>query len=288
MKIFLTVLCALVSLALILFIIFIFLISGRKSKKMPGFFRGFFAHRGLHSNATPEAPENSAEAFRRAVSHGFGIELDVHISRDGELFVMHDDDVSRMCGVGGKITELTSDEISRLRLLGGDEGVPRFSDVLSIVGGRVPMIVELKCEPRTDPAPLCEKVYDMLRSYDGDYCIESFNPNVVRWFRKNAPEVFRGQLSEAFFSHRKKGGKSADATVLFALENLLTNVMTRPDFVAYNCLHSSAPALVLWRRLLRMPTAYWTVREPEMIEKVYPRGCDAVIFEGFVPEKQGE
>ncbi len=268
---------------LLLFAVFLFLISGRRRHPTGFRFRGLYAHRGLYSNKTPEAPENSMPAFHRAVEHGFGIELDVHLSADGELFVFHDENMKRMCGLDRNITEMTSDEIFSVRLLGGAESPPRFSDVLSLVSGRVPLIIELKCEPRVDPSPLCLAVSATLSRYRGEYCIESFNPYVVGWYKKHEPSVYRGQLAERFFTrgkHRKNGA------ALFMLENLLMNVVGRPDFVAYNCKHTDAPAYRAWRRLLRMPTALWTVRDADAYRLAAP-DCDCVIFEGFLPRRDG-
>ena len=283
--VFIAAVCAVI----LLFMTEIFLICGRK-RAVPSFFTGLFAHRGLFSNETPEAPENSMAAFRRAVDNGFGIELDVHISADGELFVMHDDSLRRMCGVDGKITSMTASEIKRHRILGGAETIPHFSDVLALVCGRVPLIVELKCAPGVDVSPLCRAVYDMLSSYNGEYCVESFNPYVVSWFRRNAPEVFRGQLAEAFFTRGGSSQRKKNGFMLLTLENLWLNVLGRPDFVAYNCLHINTPSYRLWRHMLHMPAALWTVRSEDMIRTLTggaaaPAECDAVIFEGFVPER---
>ncbi len=266
-----------------LFAVFLFLISGRsRHPELPDFFGRYYAHRGLFSNATPKAPENSLAAFRLAVEHGFGIELDVHICADGELFVMHDDSMKRICGVDKKITESRSDEIEAVRLLGGTERIPRFSEVLGLVNGRAPLIIELKCEQRVDPEPLCRAVCELLSHYHGAYCIESFNPYVVGWFRKNAPHVFRGQLAEAFFSKNTVKGSTL---VRMSLECLWLNVVGRPDFVAYNCKHIGALPFRIWRRVLGMPAACWTVRDEKKLLSLMERGeCDCAIFEGFVPE----
>ena len=262
--------------------LYLFSIAGRRRRPdSPEFFGRLYAHRGLHSKTSPSAvPENSMPAFRRAVEHGFGIELDVHISADGELFVFHDDTLKRMCGAEKSVTDCTYAELSSYTLSGGIERIPLFSDVLDLVGGRVPLIVEVKCAPREPVSPLCEKVCAMLKSYDGAYCVESFNPSVVKWFRKNAPEIFRGQLSEAFFTHGRRD------TIRFAMQHLLVNILGRPDFVAYNCLHRDAFAFRIWRVFYRMPTAGWTVRDPETMRQLVSEGCyDCLIFEGFIPDE---
>lgn len=279
-----TVIISALTAAVILFCVYIFLIAGRRKHPEHAFFDGLFAHRGLYSNKTPEAPENSMPAFSRAVGRGFGIELDVHISKDGELFVFHDDNMRRMCSIDRKIEDLTAPEIESARLLGGNEAPPRFSDVLRLVGGRVPLVVELKCEPRVDPAPLCRAVSDMMKNYTGEYCIESFNPYVLGWYRKNEPSVFRGQLAERFYT---RGKHDKNGAALFALENLWLNVVGRPDFVAYNCLHRDALSYRLWRHVLRMPTALWTIRDENTLADA-ASDCECRIFESFIPQSGGE
>lgn len=280
MKPFIIILLIAAAVAFAMALFYIYLICGRRRHPdYPEFYGHLYAHRGLFSNETPDAPENSMPAFRRAVGHGFGIELDVHISADGELFVFHDENMRRMCGVDSKIETLSSAGIESARLLGGEETIPRFGAVLDLVSGQVPLIIELKCEPRVSPEPLCRAVHDMLARYSGPYCIESFNPYVVRWFRKNAPGVFRGQLAERFFT---RGTQKGNGAVRFALENLWLNVLGRPDFVAYNCKHIDALAYRLWRGVLRLPTALWTVRDAEALDTAR-RSCDAIIFEGFIP-----
>ncbi len=266
----------------VLALIYVFAIAGRRRRPdAPDFFRRLYAHRGLFSpQAQNKVPENSLAAFRLAVEHGFGIELDVHVSADGELFVFHDDTLSRACGENVSVTSLTYDELSSRSLFGSNEHIPLFSDVLKLIGGKVPLIVEVKCAPREPVAPVCERVKHMLDGYSGAYVIESFNPGVVHWFRKNAPYVFRGQLSEQFFTpgHRDPAR--------FALHHLLVNVLGRPDFVAYNCRHRRALAFRIWRRLYRMPAAGWTVRDADTMRTLIREDAyDCLIFEGFVPDE---
>ena len=159
--------------------------------------------------------------------------------------------------------------------------------MLETVGGRVPLIVELKCDPKVDPAPLCEAVSKMLdeykEKYGGIYCVESFNPFVVKWYRKNRPDVFRGQLSEQFY--KKKTNRSFVGIIM---EYLFVNVLGRPDFVAYNCKHEKSVMLHVWRKLYHAPVALWTVRSQNELDRLVSRGWDSCcyIFEGFVPDKK--
>lgn len=185
-----------------------------------------YAHRGLH---TPDGavPENSLAAFRDAVAHGYGVELDVHLTADDALVVFHDDTVERVCGVPGEVEQMTLAELRALRLRGTEEEIPTFAEALEVLGGRVPFILELKRGGRN--RELCERVYAALRGYEGPVCIESFDPFIVRWFYKNAPELLRGQLSMPPRAY----GDSTTRLNAFLVGNLLTNVLCRPQFVAY-------------------------------------------------------
>ena len=132
-----------------------------------------YAHRGLHDNAT-EAPENSMAAFRKAADAGFGIELDIQLTKDKIPVVFHDFTLKRVCGGEGKISDYTYEELQQFHLCDSVEKIPKFEDVLKMVDGKVPLIVEFKIE-RTDLS-LCPLADKMLRAYKGMYCMESFNP----------------------------------------------------------------------------------------------------------------
>ncbi len=262
--------------------VYVFLTLGRvKRPDAPYFAGGLYAHRGLHSDGVPE---NSLPAFATAVEYGYGIELDVHLTSDGCLVVHHDGNIKRLTGCDLEIERADASEIVTKTLCGTEHTIPRFSEVLDLVGGKIPMIVELKCKTGTDPAPLCERVMGYLDSYKestgGEYCIESFNPYVVKWLRKNRPDVFRGQLTEAFYSRGKK------TAIMYAMENLFINILGRPDFVAYNVLDRKNGSLHVWSRLYSAPTALWTVKDQKTFDAAREDFGDrpAIIFEGFIPE----
>ena len=234
----------------------------------------YFAHRGLHDDGT-EAPENSMEAFRRAVEAGYGIELDVHITRDGVPAVFHDDTLTRMCGVDLEIEKQTYDELRQYTLGDSGEHIPRLSEVLEMVAGRQPLIVEIKSD-RKDVS-CCAAVDRLLRTYGGAYCIESFNPMVLLWFRRNHNSTIRGQLSTNF----KKDGEYRGA-LFFLLTHLVFNFLTKPDFISYNHEFASEPGRALCRRLYRNTAVAWTVRSREELLEAQ-KGFDVFIFEGFCP-----
>ena len=248
----------------------------RREEEMQRFAAQYYAHRGLHNEAEG-IPENSMGAFARAVAEGYGIELDVHLSRDGEAVVFHDDNLRRMCGVDACVTDLSWAELSKLHLRGTEYTIPRFSDVLALVGGTVPLIIELKFERHAKK--LCETVNGLLAAYPGAYCIESFDPRCVWWFRRHQCAILRGQLAESFRVHGMKLNRALD----FLLKNLLLNFWALPDFVAYNMedIHRARSfRLCCW--LYHVQKVFWVVRSPEQC--MVAKGEQAImIFEHFDP-----
>ena len=174
-------------LAVCIVLLWLFLRPGRYGEAQKQLVYGVnHAHRGLHTK-DKTVPENS-------------VELDIQLSRDGQVVVFHDDTLDRVCGVHGRVDEFTFEELRGMRLCGTQETIPLLTEVFEVMGGRTPMIIELKTGRRNDE--LCEKGLALMRAYNGPYCIESFDPRIVRWFRKNAKDVLRGQLSDAPASFR--------------------------------------------------------------------------------------
>ncbi len=243
------------------------------------FIKVLYAHRGVHDNKT-DAPENSMLAFQKAVESGFGIELDIQLSKDNIPVVFHDETLTRVCGVNRKVRDCTFDELQQYTLCNSSEKIPLFADVLQEINGKVPLIVELKI-PSVDIS-LCPIADKLLRTYNGQYCIESFNPLGVHWYRRNHKKIMRGQLADAF--HKEKEYKGI---LYFILENLLLNFVTKPDFIAYNHKHHKMFSRVLCHKLYRNTAAAWTIKsEDELLEaKKY---FDIFIFDNFVPQKMGE
>jgi len=250
----------------------VFLVApGRASKKdkKPFMYKNF-AHRGLHKK-DKTVPENSLAAFERASSYGYGMELDVQLSKDGQVVVFHDDTLNRVCGVDSRVDEKTYDELSKISLCGTTQTIPLFSEVLKTVRGRGPLIVELKNGKRNEE--LCEKTYALLEKYSGEYCIESFNPFIVRWFKKNAPEVIRGQLANPPKDYNGEVGPLAAVI----LGNCLLNFLSRPQFIAYKI--TPKPFTVKLCEALGAMKVAWTSHD-WVNEKFY----DAVIFEFYKPK----
>ena len=235
-----------------------------------------YAHRGLYHK--PAIPENSLAAFRRAVNHGFGAELDVHLMRDGELAVIHDSSLLRTAGADIAIEDLTAADLNRYTLEESRETIPLLRQVLPLFRGKAPLIVELKPE-RGNHAALCEAVAKLLDGYDGDYCIESFDPRVVYWFRKHRPGVCRGQLSHNFL---KDGKNTLPLWMKFVITNLLSNFLTCPDFVAYGFRDRKQLSVRLCRLLWRPQMFHWTITTREDLLQAESEGAVG-IFEQFIP-----
>ncbi len=236
----------------------------------------YFAHRGLHDNAS-DAPENSMAAFRKAVEAGLGMELDVQVTKDGVPVIFHDFKLNRICKAEGKISGCTYEELQDYRLCDSKERIPKLSELLEMVDGKAPLIVEIKAE--TANVSCCAVIDRMLRAYRGAYCIESFNPFVLWWFRRNHRDVVRGQLSSNF---RREG--EYWNILYFLMTHLLFNFLTKPDFIAYNHKFSEEPGRRICRRLYRHPAAAWTVRSQQDLEALKGE-YDVFIFDSFLPAK---
>ena len=234
-----------------------------------------YAHRGLHGQGVPE---NSMEAFRLAKEAGYGIELDVHLLKDGQLAVIHDSLLKRTTGLPGSVEELTARQLTECFLEGTQQTIPLFQQVLDLYNGEAPMIVELKAE-NGNHAHLCEAACAMLDNYKGVYCIESFDPRCIRWLRKNRPELVRGQLTENYF----KSPKSKLPWYLkFALANQMLNFTITPDFVAYRFSDRKCFSNFLCRKLWKAQGVTWTLKTQEDYDIAVKEGW-IPIFEGFRP-----
>lgn len=237
-----------------------------------------YAHRGLHDLALG-VPENSMTAFRRAVERGFGAELDVHLMADGELAVVHDSNLTRVCGKQVLIEDLTAADLPDCPLMGTGEIIPMFREVLELFEGKTPLIIELKVE-RDNANILTDRVMAALEGWNGIYCIESFHPAVLLRLKKKYPHVLRGQLSQNFMRDSEVGNLAMPAR--FVLTHLLTTAFTRPDFIAYKWQDRKEPSLRLMRALYGVHEVGWTVRDRAVMEELAQDGVSP-IFEQFIP-----
>lgn len=233
-----------------------------------------FAHRGAYS-ADQSVPENSMPAFSEAIRLGYGFETDIQLSRDGQVVVFHDDTLLRACGVNGRVDAYDYEALKKMSLFGTDVHMPLFSELLALVGGRVPLIVELKRSGNN--AALCKKAKELLDGYRGEFCAESFDPRIVRWMRKNAPGYLRGQLAEPY----RTAARSISPALAFVLSRLLMNVLARPQFIAFSC-GGKKNLLVRICEGMGAMRVCWTAR-PGMDAAALEHTHDAVIFEHYRP-----
>ena len=234
-----------------------------------------YAHRGLHSAGVPE---NSMAAFKAALDHGCGIELDIHLLKDGNLAVMHDSLLNRTTGLPGRIEDLTTEQLKDYCLEGTEETIPEFMDVLTLYNGKAPLILELK-PVDGNHAVLTEAACRMMDTYRGPYCMESFDPRCVTWLRKNRPDIIRGQLTENFF----KSKSDLPDYLKFALRHCLTNFMCVPDFVAYKFAdRNDTVSVKLCKKLWKARTVTWTLKTREEYSAAVAEGW-IPIFEDFIP-----
>ena len=234
----------------------------------------FYAHRGLFDNES-DAPENSLAAFRNAMDAGYGMEMDVQLTKDNKLVVFHDATLKRMCGVEGNVWDYTLDELQRLKLAKSNETIPTFEAVLSLVNGKVPLIIEYKLDrPLT---LVCELGNELLSRYEGAYCIESFHPFALMWYKKHRPEVMRGQLSGKLSKETKDPKKK----IYYSLVSyLLTNILTRPDFIAYDHRYVNNISRKVCKWLGALSVTY-TIKKVERSEEV-KKDFDLFIFDSCI------
>lgn len=260
---------------IVLTILFFLAIRGRTGHKGLNDIRGWsYAHRGLHGSGLPE---NSMAAFRAALENGYGIELDIHLLSDGNLAVMHDSELIRTTGAEGVIEYLTTADLKNYRLEGTAETIPEFRKVLELFAGKAPLVVELKAHGGNHAA-LTEAACSMLDTYDGVYCMESFDPRCLIWLKKNRPDIIRGQLTEDYFASKAK----LPFILKLILSNNLANFLTKPDFVAYRYRdrHSTLSNLFCLEQLTGVS---WTLKTQEEFDTAVKEGW-VPIFEGFRPD----
>ncbi len=259
---------------LFLFVLYLILIAPTKNKRIEEYKTTLFAHRGLHNG---ERAENSMSAFSAAVEGGYGIELDVRLSSDGELVVYHDDTLDRVCGVSGRVDGYTADELSKMSLSGTDDGVPLFVDVLKLVAGKVPLLVEIKED--AGKYAVSDKTAEILASYDGPYIVESFNPLSLGNIAKKLPDIPRGILSQNYCKY-----ETYRKPLYFLLRCLLLNRVCKPSFIAYDHKDYKCVSLRIARALFGAATFAWTVRSKEEEAAAREHGFDSVIFESYIPD----
>ena len=236
-----------------------------------GLFRPPFAHRGLWRPG--DAPENSLAAFGHACEAGYGIELDVRLSSDGEAVVFHDETLERMTGQPGFVWEQSASELTGLRFLDGPGCIPTLAQTLELIAGRAMLLVEIK-----DPPPggvLQERVARLLDRYDGPACVISFDAGALAWFAEHRPDRLRG-LDAQWISDQEIAA-SGDGRPRAGFEAHVHEA--RPHFLGLE-VESAMGAIAAQHRANGLAVVAWTVRSVEQAARVAEH-CDNFIFEGF-------
>lgn len=245
-------------------------------KQFDWLFNTPIAHRGIHND---KYPENSMPAYKAAIDKKKNIEIDVHLTSDGEVVVFHDADLERMCGEKIKISDIPSQSLSNYKLKGTEYTIPLLVDLFELIQGQVGLLIEIKhlfgsCDE------LCSKLYELIKGYKGNVAIQSFAPKVVKWFKNNAPEIPRGLLATSYNEMKVANFVKKGLNIMTKLLGNTVLKKIKPDFIAYNI--NSFPSDRL--RKLReegMPFLTWTVKNPEQLEFAKD-WADNVIFESFL------
>ena len=224
-----------------------------------------YAHRGLHGAGRPE---NSLAAAHAAMALGLGIECDVQRSSDGLAMVFHDFELERLTAESGAVNDRSAAELGQIALTGGDEPIPTLRQLLDAIGGKVPLLIEIKTKRETRFAATCLAVRRVLEGYRGQHAVMSFDPRVVRWFADHSPLTVRG-LVVTEEGAKALGGK---------LKRRLALWHARPDFLAYD-VRDLPSRFSASQRKRGLPLLTWTVRSPEHRERA-EKHADAPIAEG--------
>jgi glycerophosphoryl diester phosphodiesterase len=231
------------------------------------------AHRGLWS---PDgSPENSLGAFQAACAHGYGIELDVQLSADGEAMVFHDDSLERMTGAKGRLSDYSAADLTAMRLDASDETIPTLADALTLVGHRALVMVELKT-PAGEVGPLERRVHEVMIDHHGPIALIGFNPYSHAWFAERFPNVLRGLDSYGYADNGSRGLAPEQRRAYARLEHVS---IARPHFLALGLDLLPSPQAAAHRER-GLPVTAWTVRDGAQWDKVR-EASDNIIFEGF-------
>ena len=224
------------------------------------------AHRGLYDNI--KVYENTIEAFKLAIEKKYIIEIDVHLTKDNQLIVYHDYNTKRLLKNNLIIEESTYKELNKENLI----HIPTIEEVLKIVKGKVPLLIEIK-QPST-VGKLETELMNILNKYKGEYAIQSFNPKTVYWFKKNYPNILRGQLSCKYY------GKKINKIEKYILSNMLFNIITKPNFISYKYDELSIDKINKYKSK-GLKVLGWTIKTKKEYDK-YIKYYDNLICEKFI------
>lgn len=282
------VICIILGILLVINFLIWFLIAPGNNKKVYNYdflFKRPIAHRGLH-DGNNQIIENSKTAFQLAIDKQYNIEMDINLTKDNKVVVFHDGNLKRICGIDKKVHDLTLEELQKLPLLTSNEYMMEFSEFLKLVNGQVGLLIEYKGEGATIDKELCIQSMKILKDYKGNYVIQSFQPSILKWFRKNYPIIPRGQLNLNYNREFKniKDQNKLPKVAGFMFTNNLTNFIGRPNFMArkYDALDASYFIMHHF-----MKTLVWTINSESKYKKVVNQ-VDNIIFERLEFDKDGK
>ncbi len=228
------------------------------------------AHRGLFNSTIPE---NSITAFKNAIKNKLPIELDVVSLADGTPVVFHDEKLARMTGKDGFVSGLVKTDLSKITLVGSKEKIPTLAEALDVIGGKVPVLIEIKNFGKVGTFE--KAVWKVLEGYHGDYAIASQNPYTLEWFKKNAPKVKRGQMA-SFFKNKEITGIKG-----FSLKRMLLNKkISEPNFILYSA--EDMPNKYVKKYVGIVPVLTYSIKNVED-EKRLKGFVDNFLFDSYTP-----
>ncbi len=245
--------------------------DGDDMKDMKWIKEGYFAHRGLHND---NIPENSISAFLNAIKNGYDIEMDVRVTKDRKIIVIHDKNLKRLCNVDLRIKDTNYEDIRKYTLLNTNEHIPLLKDVLDNLHKSTQLLIELK--PTIKPKIFVELFLKLMSTYKFKYAVHSFDPKIIYQFKKQAPEIIRGQISSTFPKHKDIGHKF--------LKHMVYNFITKPDFINYRFEDLPRKRLDRLKNKGMMILSY-TARSNDDLDFVRLK-YDNAVFEGFLPNKK--
>lgn len=234
-----------------------------------------YAHRGLHGKDTPE---NSLAAFSKAKDAGYGITLDVALTADGHIVTIRDDGLKRACGISRGISSLSYSQLTALRIKGSNEHIPLLSEVLELIDGHVPILIEIERSPVQ--FKLCKQLCELMDTYVGAFSICSMDPEILRFFKKYRPRYARGQIVTR---GKQKNTVAKHRIRRFARVRMLTNVISRPDFILTDGNHTNKLAFFLATRVFNAKGFVWNVRSDAQYAICRKKGFYAV-FDNIRPQ----
>ena len=255
--------------------LFLVLPNLSRQKALVAFQTTSFAHRGLFDNRC-YIPENSLAAFQKAIDYGYGIEMDVQLTKDKVPVVAHDYNLKRVCGEDVLISSLTFEELSKYTLFNSSEHIPSLEEALNLIDEQVPIMVEIKAGFNYHET--CKHVNAYLSDYNGIFSVIAFSPLVLQWFKEHNPDIIRGQLST---NHMANDFAKAPITK-FLLTHLMLNCLSRPDLILYNAQYEKNFSLNLCKKLFNSPVAIWTIKNEQDYHRVTTQN-NIAIFDNFSP-----